>query len=91
MVHQKGDRAEDSNVCLHIFIPYQLNSISLNAGNMLAQGLGGLVAAGILSGMEGVRGIRGWRWVSGSSPFCSCSTLGSFILLKAVSQSHLGS
>ncbi|KAF9036038.1 MFS general substrate transporter [Hymenopellis radicata] len=35
----------------------------LNAGNMLAQGLGGLLAAGILSGMEGVRGIRGWRWL----------------------------
>lgn len=35
----------------------------LNAGNMLAQGLGGLLAAGILSGMEGTRGIRGWRWL----------------------------
>ncbi|TRM64282.1 MFS general substrate transporter [Schizophyllum amplum] len=35
----------------------------LNAGNMLAQGLGGLLAAGILSGMEGARGIRGWRWL----------------------------
>lgn len=30
---------------------------------MLAQGLGGLLAAGILSGMEGARGIRGWKWV----------------------------
>ncbi|KAK0191351.1 MFS general substrate transporter [Armillaria mellea] len=35
----------------------------LNAGNMLAQGLGGLLAAGILSGMEGTRGVRGWRWL----------------------------
>ncbi|EIM85213.1 MFS general substrate transporter [Stereum hirsutum FP-91666 SS1] len=35
----------------------------LNAGNMLAQGLGGLLAAGILSGLEGARGIRGWRWL----------------------------
>ncbi|KAJ4472132.1 MFS general substrate transporter [Lentinula aciculospora] len=35
----------------------------LNAGNMLAQGLGGLLAAGILSGMEGAKGIRGWRWL----------------------------
>ncbi|KIK65646.1 hypothetical protein GYMLUDRAFT_39145 [Collybiopsis luxurians FD-317 M1] len=35
----------------------------LNAGNMLAQGLGGLLAAGILSGMEGARGIRGWKWL----------------------------
>jgi hypothetical protein len=43
-------------------------SCSLNAGNMLAQGLGGLLAAGILSGMEGTRGIRGWRWV------CCCSS-----------------
>lgn len=29
----------------------------------MAQGLGGLIAAGVLSGMEGARGIRGWRWV----------------------------
>jgi hypothetical protein len=29
----------------------------------MAQGLGGLIAAGVLSGMEGTRGIRGWRWV----------------------------
>ncbi|KAL1740730.1 MFS general substrate transporter, partial [Schizophyllum fasciatum] len=35
----------------------------MNMGNMLAQGLGGLLAAGILHGMEGVRGIRGWRWL----------------------------
>ncbi|KAE9404474.1 MFS general substrate transporter [Gymnopus androsaceus JB14] len=35
----------------------------LNAGNMLAQGLGGLFAAGILTGLEGARGIRGWRWL----------------------------
>ncbi|KAJ3892784.1 MFS general substrate transporter [Lentinula edodes] len=35
----------------------------LNAGNMLAQGLGGLFAAGILGGMENVKGIRGWRWL----------------------------
>ncbi|KAJ3857182.1 MFS general substrate transporter [Lentinula lateritia] len=35
----------------------------LNAGNMLAQGLGGLFAAGILGGMEDVKGIRGWRWL----------------------------
>jgi sugar phosphate permease len=30
---------------------------------MTAQGLGGLLAAGILSGLEGARGIRGWRWL----------------------------
>ncbi|THV05376.1 MFS general substrate transporter [Dendrothele bispora CBS 962.96] len=35
----------------------------IGCGNMLAQGLGGLIAAGILSGMEGARGIRGWRWL----------------------------
>lgn len=29
----------------------------------MAQGLGGLIAAGVLSGMEGAGGIRGWRWV----------------------------
>ncbi|TFK97124.1 MFS general substrate transporter [Pterulicium gracile] len=40
-----------------------LRIAALNAGNMMAQGLGGLLAAGILRGMEGARGIRGWRWL----------------------------
>jgi hypothetical protein len=36
---------------------------------MLAQGLGGLMAAGILNGMDHTRGIRGWRWVCPSDGF----------------------
>lgn len=35
----------------------------LNAGNLLAQAFGGLVAAGVLNNMEGVKGIRAWRWL----------------------------
>ncbi|KAF8066034.1 MFS general substrate transporter [Lyophyllum atratum] len=35
----------------------------LNVGNMLATGLGSVLAAGIMSGMEGTQGIRGWRWI----------------------------
>lgn len=67
MVYQKRDWTTDSIVgASRIFFTVSstdLRNYSLNAGNMLAQGLGGLLAAGILSGMEGARGIRGWRWV----------------------------
>ncbi|KAJ7834292.1 major facilitator superfamily domain-containing protein [Mycena leptocephala] len=35
----------------------------LFAGLILANGFGSLLAAGIFSGMEGVRGIRAWRWL----------------------------
>lgn len=41
----------------------QLRVTVLNAGNILAQGFGGLVAAGVLGGMEGAAGIRAWRWL----------------------------
>jgi MFS family permease len=41
----------------------QLRVTLLNVGNLVAQAFGGLVAAGILSGMEGVSGIRAWRWL----------------------------
>lgn len=56
-----------------IFLPADQHLISLNAGNMLAQGLGGLLAAGILSGLEGARGIRGWRWVCPLTRVCFSS------------------
>lgn len=32
-------------------------------GNALAQGVGGLIGAGILGGMEGAAGIAAWRWL----------------------------
>lgn len=35
----------------------------MNAGNLLAQAFGGLIAAGVLSNMEGKSGIRAWRWL----------------------------
>lgn len=35
----------------------------LNAGNLLAQAFGGLIAAGVLNNMEGKAGIRAWRWL----------------------------
>lgn len=41
----------------------QLRVTILNAGNCLAQGFGGLIAAGILGDMEGKAGIRAWRWL----------------------------
>ena len=33
------------------------------AGNTLSNCFGGLIAAGVLSGLEGAHGIRGWRWL----------------------------
>ncbi|KAF7190329.1 MFS transporter prlL [Pseudocercospora fuligena] len=41
----------------------QLRVTLINAGNLAAQAFGGLIAAGILGDMEGVRGIRAWRWL----------------------------
>ncbi|OZJ02035.1 hypothetical protein BZG36_04953, partial [Bifiguratus adelaidae] len=35
----------------------------LYAGSILSNAFGGLLAAGILSGLEGANGIRGWRWL----------------------------
>lgn len=35
----------------------------LNAGNLAAQAFGGLIAAGVLSDMQGDRGIAAWRWL----------------------------
>ncbi|KAE8148869.1 MFS general substrate transporter [Aspergillus avenaceus] len=32
-------------------------------GNTIANGFGGMIAAGILSGLEGKGGLRGWQWL----------------------------
>lgn len=31
-------------------------------GNMLASSFSGLIAAGVFAGLDGVRGLAGWRW-----------------------------
>lgn len=31
-------------------------------GNMLASAFSGLIAAGVFAGLDGVRGLAGWRW-----------------------------
>lgn len=41
----------------------QLRVTVLNAGNLAAQAFGGLIAAGILAGMEGAMGLAAWRWL----------------------------
>lgn len=40
-----------------------LRSAILYSGLMISNAFGSLIAAGILSNMEGVRGIRAWRWL----------------------------
>lgn len=35
----------------------------LYCGNTIANGFGGILAAGILSGLEGAGGLEGWRYV----------------------------
>ncbi|EME85985.1 uncharacterized protein MYCFIDRAFT_81945 [Pseudocercospora fijiensis CIRAD86] len=41
----------------------QLRVTLINADNLATQAFGGLIAAGILGDMEGVHGIRAWRWL----------------------------
>lgn len=41
----------------------QLRVTLINVGNLAAQAFGGLIAAGILGDMEGVAGLRAWRWL----------------------------
>ncbi|KAJ6492541.1 MFS general substrate transporter [Mycena vitilis] len=43
-----------------------LRASILYAGLEISNGFGSLMAAGIFSGMEGVKGIRAWRWYDGS-------------------------
>jgi hypothetical protein len=33
-------------------------------GNTIANGFGGMLAAGILSGLDGASGLAGWRYVT---------------------------
>jgi hypothetical protein len=35
----------------------------LYCAQILATGFSGLIAAGIFEGLDGVRGIAGWRWL----------------------------
>jgi hypothetical protein len=32
-------------------------------GNIVANGFGGVLAAGVLSGLEGAGGLAGWRYI----------------------------
>lgn len=55
-------------VCCHIpclyLHPFILHRIAiLYAGNTVSNCFGGLIAAGVLARMEGVQGIRAWRWL----------------------------
>lgn len=35
----------------------------LYCAQILATGFSGLIAAGVFAGMDGLRGIAGWRWL----------------------------
>lgn len=35
----------------------------LYCAQILATGFSGLIAAGVFAGMDGVKGIAGWRWL----------------------------
>lgn len=76
MVYQEGSWFQDRSVrTTKIRLDFLDSRLGrLNVGNMMAQGLGGLIAAGVLKGLEGARGIRGWRWVCLS---CSPASVGS--------------
>ncbi|KAJ5652992.1 hypothetical protein N7507_010418 [Penicillium longicatenatum] len=60
----------------------QLRVTLLNAGNLLAQAFGGLIAAGILGTMEGTADIRAWRWlfIIEGVVTIGCATVAVFIL-----------
>lgn len=47
-------------VCTHL---YYCRIAILYAGNTVSNCFGGLIAAGVLARMEGVLGIRAWRWL----------------------------
>ena len=41
------------------------------SGSLVSGAFGSLIAAGILSGLDGARGMSSWRWVSGRIQFIS--------------------
>ena len=45
------------------------------SGNSLSNGFGSLLAAGIIKGMNGVAGLRGWRWLCKSIKPCERLTV----------------
>lgn len=51
-----------------------LRTAILYSGVLLATAFSGLIAAGVLSNLEGVRGIAGWQWlfiIEGAGSFCA--------------------
>ncbi|KAL2865542.1 permease of the major facilitator superfamily [Aspergillus lucknowensis] len=60
----------------------QLRVTLLNVGNLVAQAFGGLIAAGILTRMEGTAGIRAWRWlfILEGVITIACAAIAAFIL-----------
>lgn len=36
-------------------------------GNMIASSFAGLIAAGVFAGLDGTRGLAGWRWYVNAS------------------------
>ncbi|KAL5520893.1 hypothetical protein ACEPAF_2896 [Sanghuangporus sanghuang] len=46
-----------------LFEELALRASVLYSGSLVANAFGSMMAAGILSGMEGKQGIRGWRWL----------------------------
>ncbi|KAF7317294.1 Tartrate transporter [Mycena chlorophos] len=54
-------------------VEYGLRSAIMYSGLIMSNAFGALAAAGIFSGMDGVRGIPGWRWLfilEGSVTIC---------------------
>ncbi|KAF4501000.1 major facilitator superfamily transporter [Fusarium agapanthi] len=43
--------------------PYCPGALILYSGNVLASAFAGLIAAGVFEGMDGLAGIKGWRWL----------------------------
>ncbi|RSL93965.1 hypothetical protein CEP52_012927 [Fusarium oligoseptatum] len=43
--------------------PYYPGLVFLYSGNVLASAFAGLIAAGVFEGMDGLAGIKGWRWL----------------------------
>jgi MFS family permease len=59
-----------------------LRTAILYSGVLLATACSGLIAAGVLSGLDGARGLAGWKWlfvIEGAGSFCAA--LLAFLLL----------